>query len=193
MSPEQLPIFIATNLSDALLKTLVFSFSLSVIYTSLTLDRRIYKICSLLYGSYTSLFLPIRDLIFSQSLSGKSIVFAIEITSNREFWWHGQSKRLYNNVCLALFISASVLLRVRDNRRLDLSFFLKKLSRNKAADVGFKRWPVMLSHMIVQTRFGLVICIALMCRKLNLNPQSFIDSITSRVVAVFPIPGIPDM
>ena len=37
------------------------------------------------YGSYTRRLLPMRELIFYCIRSGKSIVFAIEITSRREF------------------------------------------------------------------------------------------------------------
>ena len=51
-------------------------------------------ICSLLYGSYTNLLLPILLAIFCYSFSGKSIVFAIAMTKSFECEWHGQSNRL---------------------------------------------------------------------------------------------------
>lgn len=53
-----------------------------------------------------------RELIFYCIRSGKSIVFAMEITSRREFWWHGQSNRLYSSVYFFVMSASSSSMRI---------------------------------------------------------------------------------
>lgn len=142
--------------------------------------------------------IPSLELILLLSVrSGRSIVFATASTINRLYLPPGQLKKLYITPCplVTSWSSSSISTTHGTRRGLGVE---NSLSSSPSAWVGLTRSPLMASHSSEYAWCGSVTFIPLISTNVKSSSSSSCTmcwscEITSRTVAVLPVPGVPEM